>query len=86
MAGRRCTLRPGKTTESVIELLLAKGADLNAKGEKAWTPLYVAIEHGQADIVELLLIKGADANGKDSEGFTPLHQAARTVIQTLANS
>jgi ankyrin repeat protein len=62
--------------KDVAELLLAKGADVNAKGKDDWTPLDAAVGHARKDIVKLLLAKGADINAKDKGGETPLHFAA----------
>ena len=57
----------------MVELLLTKGANINAG---KWTALHSALDAGRFDIVELLLAKGADANIRDDEGRTPLHIAA----------
>ncbi|KNC69297.1 hypothetical protein SARC_18195, partial [Sphaeroforma arctica JP610] len=51
--------------KDVVELLLAKGADINVKNNDSLqqfgrTSLYVASENGHKDVVELLLAKGAD--------------------------
>jgi len=61
----------------VIELLLAKGADVNAtrRGYPAGdTPLHSAVRAGHKDIVELLIANGADVNAKNNEGHTPLDE------------
>ncbi|HEY8188305.1 MAG TPA: ankyrin repeat domain-containing protein, partial [Pyrinomonadaceae bacterium] len=57
-----------------LELLLTKGADVNAKNRRASTPLHWAI-HDEAK-VRLLLSKGADVNTKQAQGRTPLFLAA----------
>jgi len=69
--------------KDVVELLLAKGADVNAKDINRGTPLHSAaggaistIEtQGHTDAVELLLAKGADGNAKNANGWTPLYLA-----------
>ena len=58
------------------ELLLAKGADVNAKDTSGSTPLSMAAYAGNKDVAELLLAKGADINAKDKNGNTPLQNAA----------
>jgi len=60
--------------------LLAKGADVNAKGERGFLALHLAAGKGHKDIVELLIEKGADVNAKAAstlgyEGMTVLHGA-----------
>jgi len=56
----------------IVELLLSKGADVNAKNDFGVTPLMGASESGQLEIVKLLLDKGADVNAKNDFGITPL--------------
>src|SRR5207248_2566669 len=46
----------------IVQLLLAGGADPNAKGSFGFPPLTAAAMNGHADIVNLLLDKGADSN------------------------
>ena len=60
----------------VVKLLLAAGADVNAKDSFGDTPLHAAAINGQADVVKLLLAAGADVNAKGWIGYTPLHHAA----------
>src|SRR5262245_16820307 len=57
-----------------IELLINKGADVNAKNRRSSTPLHWAI-HDEAK-VRLLLSKGADINAEQAQGRTPLFLAA----------
>jgi mono/diheme cytochrome c family protein len=53
-----------------VELLINKGADVNAKNRRSSTPLHWAI-HDQAK-VRLLLSKGANINARQAQGRTPL--------------
>ncbi|GHU16644.1 hypothetical protein FACS189472_02140 [Alphaproteobacteria bacterium] len=55
----------------IAELLLARGADVNASGLLDYTPLHLAAYYGEYNIVKLLLDNGADINAKDIYGKEP---------------
>lgn len=70
--------------KDMVELLIAKGADVNAKCINDITPLYqvagaggdVSKEtQGHLDVVELLIAKGADIDARNDYGWTPLYAA-----------
>ena len=63
--------------KEVAELLIAKGADVNAKFDKisGGTPLHIAADKGHKEIAELLIAAGADVNAKDKGGESPLDWA-----------
>lgn len=61
--------------KEMVELLLANGADVNAKDNGGQTPLFYSIYIGKKTTAELLLAHGADVNAKDVGGMTPLHWA-----------
>ena len=65
----------------MIELLIANGADVNAKGGFGQTALHHA---ANKEIAELLISEGADVNAKDNLGLTRLHGAARHNYKELA--
>eukprot|EP01112_Ceratiomyxa_fruticulosa_P012074 TRINITY_DN3322_c1_g1_i3.p1 TRINITY_DN3322_c1_g1~~TRINITY_DN3322_c1_g1_i3.p1 ORF type:complete len:426 (+),score=95.68 TRINITY_DN3322_c1_g1_i3:375-1652(+) len=61
---------------AAIELLLQRGAKINATDNDNYTPLMLALKGGNYNIVELLIGKGADVNTQTPKGVTPLHLAA----------
>jgi ankyrin repeat protein len=70
----------------VAELLIAKGADINAKDvHDGGTPLTWAIIRGKLALAELLIAKGADINAKDKHGNTPLMWAIVEGTPAFAN-
>ncbi len=67
----------------IVSLLLAQGADVNARSRSARfaasnTPLHAAAANRQTAVAEILLEHGADVNARDGSGFTPLGLAANT--------
>jgi len=68
----------------MAEILITRGADLEAKNMFGETPLHVAAINGHIDVVEVLLDKGADLNAKNLLGNTPLHLAASRSQKDMA--
>ncbi|KAJ3114374.1 hypothetical protein HDU96_002179 [Phlyctochytrium bullatum] len=56
-----------------LELLIAYGADLDARDAAGRTALYHAAMNGQSKFVQLLIDAGADVNAADWHGHTPLN-------------
>ena len=54
----------------IVELLLDRGADINARDGAGFTPLFWAAEDGNVNTVAFLLDKGADVNIRDYNGNT----------------
>lgn len=59
----------------VVELLLAKGADVNIGNEGSETPLHHAARHGHTDVVQVLLDNGANVAEAGTGCGTPLQWA-----------
>ncbi|HZR97069.1 MAG TPA: ankyrin repeat domain-containing protein [Chloroflexota bacterium] len=58
---------------AMAELLLAAGADVNARNDMDMTPLHIA---QAASLVEVFVGHGADVNARARYGWTPLHVQA----------
>jgi ankyrin repeat protein len=68
-------LAAGFGHNEIAKLLIAKGADVDAKvEEEGMTPLILAVAEGYKKIIELLIANGADVNAQSEMG-TPLHLA-----------
>lgn len=71
----------------VLKVLVAEGANLNARNPRGQTPLMMLAIGGQLELVDFLLQKGADIDARDEFGNTALLWAAywghREVIARL---
>jgi ankyrin repeat protein len=71
--------------KDIVETMLAKGADVNAKSgvflpswgisDEGWTPLHGACARWHKTVVEVLIANGADINAKTRNGKTPMSLA-----------
>jgi len=74
----------------VVELLISKGADVNAT-DKTYgiTALSLAVKNQDLQVVRLLTAKGANVNQGNKEGVTPLYLATKTgnadIVQDLVD-
>jgi ankyrin repeat protein len=68
----------------LVEMLLAKGADINLQDTYGQTPLYIAAMYRHDAVVRRLLDNGADVNIKANDGHTPLSIAASQENKIIA--
>ncbi|MGD1085643.1 MAG: ankyrin repeat domain-containing protein [Verrucomicrobiota bacterium] len=74
--------------KTMVELLLSRGADVNARDASGETALLTATERGLQSVVEVLLAHRADVNlafTKMNGEQTPLHVAAQRGYANLVN-
>ena len=57
---------------TIAQMLLARGADVNAKQVNSFAPLHNAAQNRHIEMIELLLAHGANVNAKSDDGKTPL--------------
>jgi ankyrin repeat protein len=67
----------GDEDYQVLNLLLAKGADVNQPARNEDTPLHTAVRVMNPDLVHALLTNKANPNVLDHDGYTPLSLAKR---------
>lgn len=71
--------------KDVVELLIAEGAEIDAKDDWHRTPLLLAADSLEGGgVAELLVAKGADVNAMNNNGFTPLLCALQRRNENLA--
>jgi quinoprotein dehydrogenase-associated probable ABC transporter substrate-binding protein len=58
--------------EALVQALLKKGVDVNAKNSGGVTALMIAVANGRADMAELLMHAGANVNAQDERGDTAM--------------
>lgn len=68
----------------ITQMLLNKGADVNAADKSGTTPLSTAVSLGNLRTVEMLLDKGADTHAADNKGRTPLTIAVAEGYESIA--
>jgi ankyrin repeat protein len=78
------TIKTGDYRE-VVELLLMKGADPNAKTTFQYTPMHWAAMHGRYECAKLLLSQNVDVDDLNANGDMPLDLAIRYGQDKLVN-
>ena len=61
----------------VLEFLVARGADVNARDPRGLSALHLTAYTGQLQALRFLIAKGADVRAKGPSGMGPLHLAVR---------
>ena len=69
----------------IVDKLLEKGVDVNAKNIIGFTPLHIAAKRGNFKIAKHLVDSGANIQEVDRLGFTPYHYALRSRQEDLIN-
>ena len=90
-SGRTPLMFAARTNKTLVEFLIAKKADVNAKSKYNDTALHMATMRGMADIVEILLKNGADVNARNDNGENAAYlvvrsrrdAAGKTILETL---
>ncbi len=72
----------GEGRNEIAKLLIAKGANVNAKDGNGSTPLHYA---NTKEIAEPLIAEGANVNAKNKDGKTPLDLAIQVRNTELAD-
>ena len=62
----------------ITQLLIERGADINAKDVYERTPLHRAVEYNKTEIVRILIERGAKVDDENIHKRTCLHSAAET--------
>ncbi|KAM4613038.1 protein phosphatase 1 regulatory inhibitor subunit 16B [Polymixia lowei] len=57
--------------EEMVNILLGRGASVNAQDNELWTPLHAAATCGHAGLVKILITNGADLLAVNSDGNMP---------------
>lgn len=68
---------------TVVDYLIGKGAEINAKDKHDITPLLAAIFEGHAEVVRLMLEKGAEKHFKAPDGASYLDAAETEEIKAM---
>ena len=68
----------------IVEVMLAAGAEPNARQQHGWTPLHAAAQNGDLRSLEALLAAGANPALRNDDGRSPLDRALESGHAELA--
>jgi ankyrin repeat protein len=71
--------------QEILHLLQESGAEMDAKDDNHWTPLFDAATCGSLTCLEFLIKAGCDVNTKDNTGNTALHVAVKGGFEDCAS-
>ncbi|ELR14795.1 Ankyrin repeatcontaining protein [Acanthamoeba castellanii str. Neff] len=70
----------------VLQMLIAKGADVNAQDAFGITPLLAAVYEGHTEAVQVLVKAKADVNAKGPDGMSALEAAEKDEVKAILKS
>ncbi len=68
----------------IARMLIAHGADVNARQTQDFTPLHSAAQNGQTEMVQLLLTHGAEVDVRSAAGQAPYDLALEAGYSAIA--
>nr|XP_034184113.1 uncharacterized protein LOC117606144 isoform X1 [Osmia lignaria] len=71
--------------QEIVDFLLKKGANVNARNDRGGIPLHTAALNGHLEVVNTLILNGADVNARVLHGCTSLHYAIENGHEKIAN-
>jgi len=66
----------GAGLDDTVRTLIQQGANIEARDNDGWTPLFTAAQYGHDQVVRTLIEHGANVEAHDDGGWTPLFHAA----------
>jgi ankyrin repeat protein len=75
-----------RAAESVVDLLISHGAEIDAADDRGRTALMMAAELGHAEVATVLIKRGADQAVRDKGGKSALDLAANESVRQALNA